>query len=246
MIKENLFTKILNILKLLLLNTFIIILIITFFKSNTIIATINEDTETDEEVQIIEEDLSEENLEQEADITEIEEPVEEEIKSEPVVETTTVETPKPVETIATTSRSQEEARVEQPTVVETPKSYKLNFSSGSVDRSCYQQSGYLNSNNLCIWAGKGNVNDGQASYFCAHDFTSWGRAINSLYSGDLVLIDGVEYRVINSTLVARHGDHGAYATNAIYDCFEYNGDRAYFQTCVNDSQMVIKECIPNN
>ena len=157
-----------------------------------------------------------------------------------VKQTTTVETKK------TTTVESKPAASSAPVETKPTYNFKIVVTDSMLDRSCYGQSGYLQSNNLCLWAGKSVVGDGRATYYCAHNFTKYGRLINSLSIGSYVSINGKAYKVVNSTQINKHGNYGSYAENCYYNCFRNRGDKAYFQTCVNgdDSKMVIKEAVP--
>ena len=150
------------------------------------------------------------------------------------------------ETKKTTTVESKPAASSAPVETKPTYNFKIVVTDSMLDRSCYGQSGYLNSNNLCLWAGKNVVGDGRATYYCAHNFTKYGRLINSLSIGSYVSINGKPYKVVNSTQINKHGNYGSYAENCYYNCFRNRGDKAYFQTCVNgdDSKMVIKEAVP--
>ena len=151
-----------------------------------------------------------------------------------------------VETKKTTTVESKPAASSAPVETKPTYNFKIVVTDSMLDRSCYGQSGYLNSNNLCLWAGKSVVGDNKATYYCAHNFTKYGRLINSLSIGSYVSINGKPYKVVNSTQINKHGNYGSYAENCYYNCFRSRGDKAYFQTCVNgdDSKMVIKEAVP--
>ncbi len=170
--------------------------------------------------------------------------------------TTTSQTTKKAETVQPTQTSKVETQ--KTTIVESKPAassapvetkptynYKIVITDSMLDRSCYGQSGYLNSNNLCLWAGKSVVGDNKATYYCAHNFTRYGRLINSLSIGSYVSINGRTYKVTKSTKINKYGNYGDYAKECYYNCFRNRGDKAYFQTCVNgdDSKMVIKEAV---
>ena len=150
-----------------------------------------------------------------------------------------------VETKKTTTVESKPAASSAPVETKPTYNYKFSVTDGMLDRSCYGQSGYLNSNNLCLWAGKSVTGDGKATYYCAHNFTKYGRLINSLSIGSYVSINGKTYKVTKSTQINKYGDYGDYAKQCYYNCFRNRGDIAYFQTCVNgdDSKMVIKEAV---
>lgn len=160
---------------------------------------------------------------------------------------TTQETAQPaVETQKTTTVESKPAASSAPVETKPTYNHKIVVTDSMLDRSCYGQSGYLNSNNLCLWAGKSVTGDNKASYYCAHNFTKFGRLITSLSVGSYVSINGVTYKVVKSTQINKYGNYGAYAEECYYNCFRNRGDKAYFQTCVNgdDSKMVIKEAVP--
>ena len=160
---------------------------------------------------------------------------------------TTQETAQPaVETQKTTTVESKPAASSAPVETKITYNHKIVVTDSMLDRSCYGQSGYLNSNNLCLWAGKSVTGDNKASYYCAHNFTKFGRLITSLSVGSYVSINGVTYKVVKSTQINKYGNYGAYAEECYYNCFRNRGDKAYFQTCVNgdDSKMVIKEAVP--
>ena len=119
------------------------------------------------------------------------------------------------------------------------------ISSGMLDWSCVRQTGELQTSGLAAWAGDSVVGDNQATYYCAHNHTKYGKAILSLGYGSIVSINGAYYEVVDITYVPKYGYCGSYAENAVYNCYDYNGDIAYFQTCVpNSEKMVIKEARP--
>ncbi len=160
---------------------------------------------------------------------------------------TTQETAQPaVETQKTTTVESKPAASSAPVETKPTYNHKIVVTDSMLDRSCYGQSGYLNSNNLCLWAGKSVTGDNKASYYCAHNFTKFGRLITSLSVGSYVSINGVTYKVVKSTQINKYGNYGSYAEECYYNCFRNRGDKAYFQTCVNgdDSKMVIKEAVP--
>lgn len=160
---------------------------------------------------------------------------------------TTQETAQPAfETQKTTTVESKPAASSAPVETKPTYNHKIVVTDSMLDRSCYGQSGYLNSNNLCLWAGKSVTGDNKASYYCAHNFTKFGRLITSLSVGNYVSINGVTYKVVKSTQINKYGNYGAYAEECYYNCFRNRGDKAYFQTCVNgdDSKMVIKEAVP--
>lgn len=150
-----------------------------------------------------------------------------------------------VETQKTTTVESKPAASSAPVETKPTYNYKIVITDSMLDRSCYGQSGYLNSQNLCLWAGKSVVGDNKATYYCAHNFTKYGRLINSLSIGSYVSINGRTYKVTKSTKINKYGDYGDYAKDCYYNCFRSRGDKAYFQTCVNgdDSKMVIKEAV---
>lgn len=136
----------------------------------------------------------------------------------------------------------EEVEEEEEEYTPSPKMY---ISSGMLDWSCVRQTGELQSSGLAAWAGDSVVGDNQATYYCAHNHTKYGRQILSLGYGDIVSINGALYEVVDMTYVPKYGYCGSYAENAVYNCYDYNGDIAYFQTCVpNSERMVIKEARP--
>lgn len=146
----------------------------------------------------------------------------------------------------TTTVESKPAASSAPVETKPTYNYKIVVTDSMLDRSCYGQSGYLNSNNLCLWAGKSVTGDNKASYYCAHNFTKFGRLINALSVGSYVSINGKTYKIIKSTQINKYGNYGSYAEECYYNCFRNKGDKAYFQTCVNgnDSKMVIKEAVP--
>ena len=177
----------------------------------------------------------------------------ENIVVENVVEEKKVETPvaKKRSTTKTTTTRSAAPKVEETKSVESevPKTETVKFSitDGMLDWSCHEQDGgYLQSKNLCIWVGKGKPNDNQGSYYCAHSNTSWGRKINGLKIGDVIEISGVKYKVTKAVKIPKYGDRGSYADLTIDNCYNYSGDVAYLQTCINDTQMIIKEAHPIN
>ena len=151
-----------------------------------------------------------------------------------------------VETEKTTTVESKPAASSAPVETKPTYNYKIVITDSMLDRSCYGQSGYLKSTNLCLWAGKSVVGDNKASYYCAHNYTKYGRLITALSVGSYVSINGVPYKIINVTQINKYGNYGSYAENCYYNCFRTRGDKAYFQTCVNgdDSKMVIKEAVP--
>lgn len=174
----------------------------------------------------------------------------ENIVIENVVEEKEFETPvaKKKTTTKTTSRSStpkvQETKTEE-AKTEPTETIKFSIKDEILDWSCHEQDGgYLQSNNLCIWVGKGKPNDNQGTYYCAHSNTSWGRKINGLKIGDVIEISGVKYKITKAVKIPKYGDRGSYADATIDKCFNYSGDVAYLQTCINDTQMIIKEAHP--
>ena len=165
--------------------------------------------------------------------------------TQPVTKTETKQT-STVEIQKTTTVESKPAASSAPVETKPSYNFKIVITDSMLDRSCYGQSGYLNSNNLCLWAGKSVVGDNKASYYCAHNFTKYGRLITALSVGSYVSINGKAYKIVKVTQINKYGNYGSYAEDCYYNCFRSRGDKAYFQTCVNgdDSKMVIKEAIP--
>ena len=145
----------------------------------------------------------------------------------------------------TNDQEDEEVEYEEEEEEDYTPSPSMYISSGMLDWSCVRQTGELQTSGLAAWAGDSVVGDNQATYYCAHNHTKYGKAILSLGYGSIVSINGAYYEVVDITYVPKYGYCGSYAENAVYNCYDYNGDIAYFQTCVpNSERMVIKEARP--
>jgi hypothetical protein len=100
----------------------------------------------------------------------------------------------------------------------------------TVDWSCFEQAGgELQSDNFCVWEGEDRLGDNKASYYMAHNYTCFGKAIASVNAGDLILIHGMEYRAVRTFFI--WDNDGAFFSKARRYCTEEYGDRAFFQTC---------------